>query len=189
MFQHPAVPDHTDAEERTDMAADDSTREIRLAKRRALYAQNPEKHREWQRKNPARGAYASHKCGAKRRGIPFLLTFEKWWSIWQDSGKWEMRGIRRGCYVMARFGDVGPYAVGNVSIVPHEANSAAPNAAKNRTPKMRAVTAARNKARVWTPEARAKARAATAARFADPEARRRASEKQLAYLARRAPLV
>ena len=60
--------------------------------------------------------YSQHKGNAKLRGVPFLLTFEEWWSIWQESGNWEQRGARRGQYVMARYGDTGPYAVGNVRI-------------------------------------------------------------------------
>jgi hypothetical protein len=71
-----------------------------------------------------RGRYSSHKCGAKQRGIGFEMTFDEWFGIWTDSGRWAERGPRRGQYVMARFGDVGPYAVGNVKIILHEANSA-----------------------------------------------------------------
>jgi hypothetical protein len=61
-------------------------------------------------------AYNQHKGNAKLRGIPFLLTFDEWWSIWSGSGHWEQRGAHRGEYVMARHGDIGPYAVGNVRI-------------------------------------------------------------------------
>ena len=63
-----------------------------------------------------RGKYAFHKSSAKKRGIPFLLTFEEWWDIWQASGKWEQRGRRRDQYVMARFGDLGAYKRDNVRI-------------------------------------------------------------------------
>ena len=44
-----------------------------------------------------------HKFGARKRGISFLLTFDEWWKIWQDSGHWEERGTKGGQYVMARF--------------------------------------------------------------------------------------
>ena len=50
------------------------------------------------------------------RGIPFLLTFEEWWDIWQKSGHWEERGPHIGQYCMSRYGDLGPYVVGNVFI-------------------------------------------------------------------------
>jgi len=44
------------------------------------------------------------------------MTFEEWSELWQASGKWKQRGRRRGQYVMARFGDRGPYEVSNVRI-------------------------------------------------------------------------
>lgn len=63
-----------------------------------------------------RTRYKEHRIAAGKRGIPFQLTFEEWWGIWQASGKWEQRGRRKGQYVMARFGDKGPYAADNVHI-------------------------------------------------------------------------
>jgi hypothetical protein len=138
------------------MAVDDSIREVRLARRRARYAENPEKHREWQTKNPERHAYNSHKYHAKRRGIGFNLTFEEWMTIWTESGKWELRGVRRGCYVMARFGDVGPYAIGNVKIILHEINSVEGLIGVPRTAEVRAKIGAAHKGGIRTPEQRAK---------------------------------
>jgi hypothetical protein len=58
-------------------------------------------------------------------GIEWLFTFERWWAVWEASGKWEQRGCRRGEYVMARHGDTGPYAPDNVSIVEAGVNGAA----------------------------------------------------------------
>jgi hypothetical protein len=76
--------------------------------------------RERQRKiraaNPQVAAYETQKSHAKARGIPFLISFDEWWDIWWQSGKWERRGRRRGQFVMARFGDQGAYVVGNVRI-------------------------------------------------------------------------
>jgi hypothetical protein len=46
-----------------------------------------------------RYVFGASRRGAKRRGIPFLFTFEEWWE-------------------MARYGDVGAYEVGNVKIIP-----------------------------------------------------------------------
>lgn len=66
--------------------------------------------------------YRHHKNLAKGRNIPFELTFEEWWDIWQKSGKWEQRGRKRGQYVMSRFNDVGPYAINNVEIKTQEDN-------------------------------------------------------------------
>jgi len=70
--------------------------------------------REWV-KTP-RGRYNQHKGKAIARGIEWHLTFEDWWDIWQTSGKWKLRGRYAHQYVMARYGDRGPYARDNVRI-------------------------------------------------------------------------
>jgi hypothetical protein len=61
-----------------------------------------------------RQRYAEHRRNAARRAIPFLLTFDQWWAWWQEDGRWERRGRHTGALVMARYGDTGPYAVGNI---------------------------------------------------------------------------
>jgi hypothetical protein len=71
---------------------------------------------EWQARNQHRYRYLLHRANAKSRGIPFLLTFAEWLTIWLDSGKWDQRGRGVNQYVMARFGDVGPYSAYNVHI-------------------------------------------------------------------------
>jgi hypothetical protein len=95
-------------------------REQNNATRRARHAANPEKPhaeaRRWREKNPEKFAYMKHRQDAKERGVPFLFTFEEWWGVWHASGKWPLRGLRKGQYVMARFGDKGGYEVGNVRI-------------------------------------------------------------------------
>ncbi len=60
--------------------------------------------------------YSHAKAYAKKRGIPWHFNYPTWWRIWCESGLWEMRGIKRDQYVMARFGDEGPYASWNVRI-------------------------------------------------------------------------
>ena len=60
--------------------------------------------------------YHTHKQGAKRRGIPFKLTFNQWLEIWESSGYLEEMGTKRGQYCMARYKDKGAYTIGNVSI-------------------------------------------------------------------------
>jgi hypothetical protein len=68
----------------------------------------------------ARRKFTAHKYDAKQRGVGFELTFQEWWSIWRASGHWEERGVGNGKYCMARYGDTGPYAVGNVRIITNE---------------------------------------------------------------------
>src|ERR1700741_3125325 len=64
-----------------------------------------------------RNKYAQARCNAKARGVTFEMTFDEWFTIWQQSGHWEERGCRKGQYVKTRHKDKGPYAVGNVAIV------------------------------------------------------------------------
>lgn len=61
-------------------------------------------------------AFATQRNNAKARDISWELTFWQWWTIWQESGKWDERGRARDAYVMSRFGDAGAYAAGNIYI-------------------------------------------------------------------------
>jgi hypothetical protein len=61
--------------------------------------------------------FYSQRFTAARRGIEWRLTYEQWLSIWTKSGKLSQRGRRSHEFCMARKGDSGPYAVGNVRIV------------------------------------------------------------------------
>lgn len=66
--------------------------------------------------------FITQKKSAQQRGTPFLLTLKEWWDIWQESGHWKDRGRGSG-YCMARWGDSGPYAIGNVRIILSSENS------------------------------------------------------------------
>jgi len=70
-----------------------------------------------------KGKYAAQKGSAKRRGISWELTFDAWWKIWQESGKWDERGKAAEQYVMARKNDIGPYSMENVMIITNAQNS------------------------------------------------------------------
>ncbi len=71
-----------------------------------------------------RGNYLNHKSRARRRNIEFTLTLEEWLDIWISSGKYNQRGVKKGQFVMARLGpDIGPYAIGNVTIQSAEQNN------------------------------------------------------------------
>lgn len=70
-----------------------------------------------------KGRFNRQKANAKQRGVEWQLTFEEWWQIWQESGKWEERGTGEKNYCMSRKHDDGPYAVGNVRIITNKANS------------------------------------------------------------------
>lgn len=68
------------------------------------------------------GAFISQRRNAKSRGIDWNLSLWEWWTIWQESGRWEERGRGHG-YMMCRHGDIGPYEVGNVFIQTGSHNS------------------------------------------------------------------
>ncbi len=71
----------------------------------------------------AKDAFFNQRCMAVRtRGIDWEMTFEQWWKIWKRSGHWGERGRGKGKYVMARFGDKGPYSIDNVKIIKMEQN-------------------------------------------------------------------
>lgn len=56
--------------------------------------------------------FASQKNGAKSRGIEWQLTFQEWLDWWGDDIA--RRGSGHDCLQMQRYGDQGPYAIGNI---------------------------------------------------------------------------
>jgi hypothetical protein len=90
------------------------------------------------RAHTARDKYRLHKNDAAKRGIPFELPYRVWLQIWMASGHWKERGPLKGQYVMARHGDVGAYAFGNVKIVTTEENRAEQKLTEATRKKMRA---------------------------------------------------
>ncbi len=83
---------------------------------------NYERYTKSYQKTPM-GRYIRHQANANRRGIPWKFTFETWWKMWEDSGKWELRGRKSGMFCMARNGDRGEYSPENVQIVQMGVNS------------------------------------------------------------------
>ena len=77
----------------------------------------------------AKKRYWDHKFHSLKRKdklgnqIEFRLSFEEWVSVWEQSGKWHLRGCRKGQYVMSRFNDIGHYEINNVFIQSVEENS------------------------------------------------------------------
>jgi hypothetical protein len=65
----------------------------------------------------------SHRSNARfARGVEFNLTFEEWFTWWQQTGHYHERGRGKGKYVMARYGDTGPYELGNIYCCTHGEN-------------------------------------------------------------------
>ncbi len=66
---------------------------------------------------PERMAFLQQRIGAKKRGIGFEFTYEQWIIWWKKhlGDNWfEKRGRGSHQYVMARYGDKGPYSLTNV---------------------------------------------------------------------------
>lgn len=80
----------------------------------------PERIKRYRR--TPRGRYQKHSENAKRRGVPFLITYDEWLAVWAESGRIASTG-----YVMCRIGDEGPYTVGNVYIGTKAQNTAERN--------------------------------------------------------------
>jgi hypothetical protein len=104
-----------------------ANRERSIAKSRAWQVANPDRKREngakWAANNPEWCSYKAHRGAAKQRGVPFLLTFDEWLTIWRASGKFAQRGRASDEYCMARCGDQGAYAIGNVRICTNRENA------------------------------------------------------------------
>lgn len=66
--------------------------------------------------------YRMQRNNAKTRGVAWNFTFQEWWALWQESGKWAVRGRGHG-YVMARYGDAGSYEPNNVYICTQAQNA------------------------------------------------------------------
>lgn len=101
-----------------------------------------------------RKAFTNQRSHARQRGIEFLLSFEDWLEIWKASGKLDQRGRGKSKFVMARFGDVGPYKKSNVSIISAQQNSSEGNTGKIVTEKTKALISKAHKGRVFSLESR-----------------------------------
>jgi len=73
--------------------------------------------------NKSKIQYWNHQQRAKRKGVPFELSFDEWMHIWLDSGHYHAKGTKRGQYVMSRYGDKGGYTKDNVHIQTVGANT------------------------------------------------------------------
>ena len=89
-----------------------------------------------------RAAFEVQRRSAKRRGIPFLFSFEEWQAWWVEDGRWPERGRGRDKLCMARFGDAGPYSWDNVYCTTHAGNGLDVPSVVRRTARQRGSAAA-----------------------------------------------
>lgn len=99
-------------------------RETLLEVKKAWRDANKDKIRQYDldRKQLPKTRYMQQRAQANRRGIPWEFTFETWWNMWEESGKWDLRGASKGKYCMCRKNDIGPYSKENVVIATTEEN-------------------------------------------------------------------
>ena len=103
-------------------------------------------------RQPMRNAFAAQRGQARNRAVQFSLTFDQWASVWLESGKWFERGRRADQYAMGRFGDVGPYGIGNVSIITVAQNGFEAQSGRKASDETRAKQSAAHKGKKFTDE-------------------------------------
>ena len=72
----------------------------------------PEGYHEWK----------AQKNNAKFRKIDWNLDYLEWITWWLNTGHWHERGKHGDEYSMCRFGDTGPYEIGNIYCATHNTN-------------------------------------------------------------------
>lgn len=68
-------------------------------------------------KNTMRMRWLRHKCQAKYRKEVYDLPYDSWLMVWQDSGKQDKMGRRKGAYTMVRIDPKLPWHITNVAIM------------------------------------------------------------------------
>ncbi len=87
-------------------------------------ARKAETGRAWALSNPERRAFINQRKRASQRGVGFIFTFEAWVAWWGDD--FVLRGRQCDSLQMGRYGDTGPYEIGNVYKVTKAENEAGP---------------------------------------------------------------
>lgn len=130
---------------------------------------------DWLSDKKWQGKFRFFVVKALNRGVPCLFTFEEWTKVWFDSGHIHERGYYKGQYVMARFGDKGPYVADNVRICTVEENLAESWS----RPEFRAKISRVHKGKYVSPETREKIRQAKLGSKASLETRRKMSKSRI----------
>lgn len=83
-----------------------------------------EYNRRWRAANPKALAFCRQRTHASQRGIEWLLTQQEWIDWWGNDFK--KRGRAKDALQMCRYGDNGPYAIGNIYKATLAENSGGP---------------------------------------------------------------
>lgn len=73
--------------------------------------------REQYRKSPT-AKFVRAQAAARRRGVPWELTFNQWLNLWEDSGHCNADGPNTTQYRLVRFNDTGAFRMGNAVVIP-----------------------------------------------------------------------
>ena len=66
--------------------------------------------------------FANAKRHAINRNVDWQLTLQDWHNWWQNTGHYHERGPFKDQYCMARYGDIGPYALDNIKCITNSEN-------------------------------------------------------------------
>lgn len=110
----------------------------------------------------------------KTGAVPWELTFEEWAAVWWDSGHWFDRGPKKHQFCMGRFGDEGPYKLGNIKIITMDENRIEQNSNK---PKRELASKKMSVTKKNTPELIERVSKLQKERMADPKRKAEVSER------------
>jgi len=88
--------------------------------------------------------------------VEMRMTLQQFADEWIQSGKWHLRGRKKGQYCMARNNDIGHYEVGNVRIITNSENISEAQKGKSKSEeqkaKMRKPKSEEHKAKMRKPK-------------------------------------
>jgi hypothetical protein len=64
-----------------------------------------------------RGQFSRQKANAVARGVNWELSFDDWWKVWEDSGKYPERGRLTGQYALVRKNPDASFNLNNIHII------------------------------------------------------------------------
>lgn len=77
---------------------------------------DPEEHKKYK-------IFIQQKNQAQWREEPWLITFEEWKQLWDESGQWDNRGRERSCFCMTRRDVTEPWTKNNATVISREEHS------------------------------------------------------------------
>lgn len=86
-----------------------------------LYGVSHETYKELRKKSfTLVRAFTAKKHSAQHKDIPFTLTLQQWFSLWEESGKSHLFGRGEGKYCLGRIDDSKGFSATNVEVVDYK---------------------------------------------------------------------